>query len=415
MIKVLFLSTSDSFGGAAKATFKLFVALKKQPLDLRMLVKRKVTRETSVKRVLTFLPMSIHVAWDNFLLNRLSKRKRNYWTLGLLPNFFLLTLVRVLRYDVIQLNWISAGFVPISLIRAIRKPIVWRLSDSWPFTGGCHIPDGCEKYTSGCGSCPQLDSTDAHDISWKTIRRKQRNWNGVNMTIVAPSKWMAANAKRSVVFKDRSVVHIPTGVQTSLFRPLERTNVRVELEFGENIDIILFGAFAATTDPNKGFQYLLKALKKLEEIHPDYQRIRLAVFGNNGEIPTPELKIKVIYLGIISDAEKLNEYYNAADVYVLPSLMENSPNTILESLSAGTPAVGFDACGTAEMIEHKVDGYLAQAYDPDDLAQGLMYFLNRKDRAPEIGDLARQKILKRYDIDQVAKQYNELYKSLVLR
>ncbi|HTF21179.1 MAG TPA: glycosyltransferase [Chryseolinea sp.] len=412
MIRVLFLSSSDSLVGAAKATLKLFQALQKKPLDLQMFVKRKVTNEAAVHPVFTFLPMTIHMVFDNLVLKRYKGANRNAWSLGLLPNWNLLIRLRTTRYDIIQLNWISGGFVPVRLLKYIRRPIVWRLSDSWAFTGGCHIPDGCLKYETGCGACPQLNSTDDSDISRKTINRKQQSWEGLDMTIVAPSKWMAGNARRSSLFRNRKIVHIPTGINTEIFTPLDRGRTREKLGLSADKDIVLFGAFAAVTDPNKGFHLLLKALQHLAIIHPHPESVELAVFGNYGDVSSVDLKFKATFLGIISDSCKLNEYYSAADVYVLPSLMENSPNTVLESMSAGTPVVAFDACGTTEMLDHKKDGYLAQAYVTEDLAEGLLYFLQRKGDAG-IRKVARDKIITRYDIDRVADQYKDLYESIV--
>jgi glycosyltransferase involved in cell wall biosynthesis len=412
MIKVLFLSSTDNLFGAAKATFKLFRALQKRSLNLHMLVKKKVTNEPTVEAVAGILPLTFHVKFDNFVLDRYKGPKRNNWTLAILPNWGLQRKLRTLSYDIVQLNWIGAGFVPIRLLSHIRKPIVWRLSDSWAFTGGCHIPEGCLKYETGCGACPQLNSVNNEDVSRTTIIRKQQSWEKLDMTIVAPSRWMADNARRSLLFRNRNIVHIPTGVNTDIFTPMDREQARRKHGFSVEQHIILFGAFSALTDPNKGFHLLVKALEQLAKIHPDPRRVVLAVFGQDESGPPLNLKFETKLLGHVSDMAKLNEYYNAADVYVLPSLMENSPNTVVESLGAGTPVVAFDACGTTELVEHKIDGYLAQAYSTDDLADGLMHFLSPRNDAEVTRKAARGKILSKYDIVRVADQYNELYASI---
>jgi len=411
MIKVLFLSSSDNMGGAAKATLKLFKALQKTNISVRMLVKKKLTNDATISRIFTLLPMTVHLALDNYILNRYKGPRRHFWSLGFLPNLGLWLRLRLLRYDIVQLNWVNAGFMPVKLLRAIRKPIIWRLSDNWAFTGGCHIPENCEKYTSGCGACPQLGSSDESDISRTVINRKLRYWNKLNMTIVAPSRWMAASAQSSLLFRERNVVYIPTGVNTEIFKPLNKRETRAKLGLGEDKGIILFGAVDALTDPRKGFHFLLTALKRLAEIHPDPSSVELAVFGHADKIPNVDLKFKVTFAGYISDTAKLNEFYSSADVYVLPSVMENSPNTVLEALSAGTPAVAFNACGTAEYIEHKIDGFLAEPLSTDDLANGLLYCLERRQEM-HLQEAARRKMIEMYNIDRVANQYRELYESI---
>src|SRR5690349_16210568 len=113
MIRVLFLSSTDNLFGAAKATFKLFRALQKRPLHLHMLVKKKVTNEPAVETVAGVLPLTFHVKFDNFVLDRYKGPKRNSWTLAILPNWGLRRKLKNLSYDILQLNWVGAGFVPI--------------------------------------------------------------------------------------------------------------------------------------------------------------------------------------------------------------------------------------------------------------------------------------------------------------
>jgi glycosyltransferase involved in cell wall biosynthesis len=411
MIKVLFLSTSDNIGGAAKATLKLYKSLFQYDLRLRMLVKKKITKEKSIRKILTFLPATIHVKFDELLLSAYHKRERNFWSLAILPDLFLQMALRFSSYNILQLNWVNAGFVPIKILRNIKKPVIWRLSDSWAFTGGCHIPFSCEKYVTGCGACPQLNSVDEFDLSRQTLLRKLKSWENVNLTLVAPSKWIASNARKSLLFKNRKIVHIPTGVEIDVFKPLNIEDTRKKLGLPLGKKIILFGA-VEIFDPNKGFHLLIEALNYLYSNYRHRENIELVIFGYADKIDFEKLNFKSAFTGLVSDADLLNEYYAAADVFVLPSIMENSPNTVVEALSAGTPVVAFDACGTSELIDHLTDGYLASPYITEDLCNGIIHVLEQSEKDDMMRKKAREKVEARYNIKNIAGQYYQLYKEI---
>lgn len=413
MIRVVFLSTFDNTGGASKATRKLYRALRRDNLDLKMLVKKKTSEDPGIRTVFTFLPASIHLAIDRFLLSRYKKGERSFWSLALLPNFFLSLFLRTSRFDILQLNWINAGFVPIKLLKRIKKPIVWRLSDCWPFTGGCHWYFACDRYKTGCNACPQLQSTDTFDYSHKVFSLKTKYWQETNLTLVAPSKWMQKNAENSKLFNGRRVVYIPTGIDTQIFKPLPREQTRTSLTLEKNKKYILFGAVDAISDPNKGFHLLMQALDYLYFEFANPEQIEILVFGHpphkDADLP---LKFRTRFIGNIGSPDLLNQYYAASDVFVVPSIMDNSPNTVIEAMGAGTPVVGFNACGTAELIEHLEDGYLATPYEPQDFCNGILHILNTPTLSYEMGLRARKKVVEKYNITDIANQYALLYQQI---
>ena len=120
---------------------------------------------------------------------------------------------------------------------------------------------------------------------------------------------------------------------------------------------------------------------------------------------TEELPLKAHNFGQISDPARMRDIYAAADVFVTPSLEENLPNTIMEAMACGTACVGFEVGGIPEMIEHQVTGYVAQAFDPADLAKGIQWSLNNK----EAGSKSRVRALQLYDQSIVAQQHLAYY------
>ena len=121
--------------------------------------------------------------------------------------------------------------------------------------------------------------------------------------------------------------------------------------------------------------------------------------------------INVIFVGYISDSHTLAALYSLADVMVVPSLTENLSNAIMESLSCGTPVVGFDIGGNSDMIDHQKNGYLAKEKDSEDLAQGIEWCLAHNVKGT-LSKNAQKKVMENYTIEKVSEQYKALYFSL---
>lgn len=417
-MKVLLLSTYDSDGGAAKASSRILNEVIKNDIDASMLVRTKrtdnknvITLNSKFRKVIDFLTPFL----DHLPLKLYKNRKLHFWNVGWLWNIGLLQKINIINAEIIQLHWISEGFVPIRLLSKLKKPIIWRLSDSWAFTGGCHVPFDCTHYERGCGNCPQLKSGKENDLSRVTWKRKYRHWEHCNITIVAPSNWMADCVRKSALFKNRSVKVIFPGIDTKLFRPQDKEQVKTILNLDQKKRYIVFGAIKATDDINKGFKLLSEALTLLKERTPNADEIEILVLGSSEPIEPVYLGFKCSYLGRINDEITLSLYYSVAEVFVLPSLKDNSPNTVIESLSCGVPVVAFAACGALDMVDHNINGYLAKAYSVADLCNGLDYIMNivSKENYEQMAVNARKKILDNFDIEIIGKKYSELYKEIL--
>ena len=272
--------------------------------------------------------------------------------------------------DVLALYWINGGFLSVSGVERLlrlNKPLVWRLSDFWPLTGGCHHPGDCNRFTTACGCCPQLGSDSAHDLAARQWRRKQR-WRKGDLTVVAPSKWLADLAAKSAVFRGVRIEHITTGIDLDIFKPVSKAEARHELGLPLDRQLILFGANNAVANPRKGFSELVEALRILREQDrkPSFD---LVLFGSD-RTPSLPLDLQMHDKGVIEDETEKARLFAAADLFVTPSLEENLPNTVIEAMAAGTPTVAFDVGGTRELVDHEANGYLATPGDSVDLARG---------------------------------------------
>ncbi len=414
-LRVLHLSTHDCSGGAARAAYRLHDSLRLLDVQSQMLVRYKTSSDNDVLPVYRYRNRLRRI--QNRLAYKLNVRLHQqytlppntpYWSVNWYLNN-IADIVNQLKPDVVHLHWVGDGFVPYRAISKINKPIVWTLHDSWAFTGGCHMPNDCERFTDTCGRCPQLASSQEHDLSRRIHQHKQQAWEGgIPMRIVAPSQWLAGEAKRSSLFRDLYVQVIPHGIDTTIYKPLDKAVAREALNLPQDKKLILFGATGGTSDPRKGFAYLQEALNLLS---PD-EDIELVVFGSDSEV-TLNSSFSVNNLGVVRDALSLVLASSASDVFVIPSLQEPFGLTLLESLACGTPGVGFDIGGIPDMIVHHANGYLASPADSLSLAESIQWVIDDSDRWQRLSSKARETVLEKFTLQLMAERYLELYRALL--
>lgn len=332
--------------------------------------------------------------------------------------------------DIIHLHWINFGFLSLKSLEKLfklNKPIVWTLHDMWAFTGGCHHSGDCENFQISCGNCVQyLKNPSPTDLSNKIWQRKNaildrslrlRSGNGQlqsgrNITIVGCSQWLSNRAKKSSLLKDFSVKAIPNPLDTNLFSPQNKAEARTKLGLPIDKKLILFVA-AKVSVIWKGFSYFQESLEILKSQHSHNEDIELVVLGESDAETIQKLPFKAHALGRISDVNQIVLVYSAADVFVTSSIQENLPNTIMEAMACGTPAVGFEVGGIPEMIEHQQNGmppngFLAKYKSSESLAEGMKWVLFEANHE-ELSKNARQKVIDNYSEKVVLEQYLEVY------
>jgi glycosyltransferase involved in cell wall biosynthesis len=228
------------------------------------------------------------------------------------------------------------------------------------------------------------------------------------MTLVAPSRWLKERTEESSLFRTAEVHVIPYGLDLQRFRPGHRDTVRDLFGIPREATVVLFVAMNAIKDPRKGFDLLSLSLQNLARSGLA-KKIELAVIGSSQPISGAELPFKTHFMGTLVDEVSLSMMYAASDVFVMPSLEDNLPNTLMESLACGLPCVGFDVGGIPDLIEHKKNGYLAKARDVDDLSRGILWVLEDKNRWLSLAREARDKATREYDSSLIAKKYSDLY------
>jgi glycosyltransferase involved in cell wall biosynthesis len=315
--------------------------------------------------------------------------------------------------DILNLHWVAGFFDYRSFFRRVPPdlPIVWTLHDMNPFTGGCHFDGGCGKFQDHCGACPQIGSSKPEDFSshvWKRKKEAFASESANRMQIVAPSRWLAAEAKKSSLFGHLPVTVIPYGLETDRFRPRDRHFSRQLLEIPSEAKVVLFVADWAN-EKRKGLDLLLDAIRGLGNLRGLY----VFAVGRNVDSKLVGLPGKTI--GYVRDDLTLSLVYSAADVFVVPSLEDNLPNTALEALSCGLPTVAFEAGGTSDIVRDGTTGTLVPAGDVRALQSAIGSLLNDPERRARMAEESRRIAVQEYKLDVQARRYVALYESAVQR
>jgi len=318
------------------------------------------------------------------------------------------------RRDIVNLHWVGRAFVSIDEIGRLGSPLVWTLHDMWPFTGGCHFGGGCNRYVNTCGACPHLGSERERDLSRWGWHRKAKAWPKAELTVVAPSRWLARCAAKSSLLGGVRAEVIPNGLDLDVFTARDKGASRRALGLPQKSQLVLYGATGGLSNPRKGFGFLEKALGDLGA-QCGGERVELVVVGSSVAME-PVIAGHVCHsLGAIDNDHVLCHALSAADLLVAPSVQDNLPNMVMEALACGTPVVAFDVGGLPDMIDHEENGYLAQPFDPVDLAAGIMWTLENRERRKKLAERARWKAVQEFDQRLQARRYSDLYADVLER
>lgn len=407
-IRPLLMAHSDIKGGAARAAFRLHQLLHAQGCGSRMLVRERYSDRPDVAAQDSWPPASTRSRLGNaiFRLGPLPTReaRSGNW----LPSRWA-TRIAAMQADVINLHWIGGETLSIADIGRIQKPVVWTLHDMWAFCGCEHYaPDGADaRWRTGYRAGTRPEPATGLDLDRLIWRRKQRHW-AQPMHIIAPSRWLAGCARDSTLLARQPVDFIPNPLDLTQFRPLDRPSCRQTLGLPDNTFLILFGAIGGGQDPRKGFDLLLAALSRLAANHPTITW-RAAVFGQSAPVGGIVPPIPVTWLGHIEDDSKLTQLYNAADVAVVPSRQDNLPQIATEAQACGCPVVAFNCTGLPDTVEHGLSGYLAQPFEVDDLARGILWVQEDAERHAALRTQARTRAERLWAPEVVIPQYLDVY------
>lgn len=317
----------------------------------------------------------------------------------------------VLNCDVLNLHWVAFLCDYPSFFNSLpgRLPIVWTLHDMNPFTGGCHYSGGCDRFTSGCGSCPQVSNPSSNDVSRYTFQVKKRTLRSRRIHVVTPSRWLGDLAQQSHLWpKGTSFSVIPYGLELDQYTPHSKRQSRKHLGLSDDAFVLAFGA-EDIANQRKGMHLLIQALQDL----PPSNRWEAIVFGG-GQLPTglPEW-LTTKQTGYLKSAHDKAQVYSAADVFVMPSIEDNQPQTGMEAMACGTPVIAFAAGGIPEYVRHLETGLLAKCGVSQELGRQLLHLAGQPELAKAMGQTSRDVMEREYALRFQAERYLDLYREIL--
>lgn len=400
---ILHINTAIGKGGAAKVVYDF---LNKNYLKLGF------NSSTIAGSVFIKNPTNTkHLSYDNIKLHKLLHRYSK--ETGLL-DFFNLNSFNIpeipefKKADIVHLHNLHGSYFSPFLLPLLTslKPTVWTLHDEQSFTGHCSYSFDCAKWQEGCGNCSDLNYYPKikTDTTAMLIKLKEKIYNFSDFSVVCPSKWLANRAKNSIL-KGKNIEVIYNGINTDIFKPMDKIEARKKLGLPLDKKILMFSASGSIKNPQKGGIYIKNAYEKLK-LNKDI--LFLNIGGNN-----KSQKENWLDTPYIQDESVLAMYYNAADIFIYPSLVEAFGLVIAESMACETPVVAFNNSAIPELIDHMDNGYLANNKDLDDFIKGINSLLEDNNFRQNAGLNGRKKVLANFTLDKMVQNYLELYKKSV--
>jgi len=418
-MNVLQINTAADSGGAGRAMVRLHQGLARRGHNSQLLARLRRTPQPQASTIVEAIG-GRQSAPARFVNN--ARMQLDAWfSLPTVHNSTqrLLDTELFRQADVVHLHNLHGWYFNYHLLPRLTaaRPVIWTLHDMWAITGHCAYSYRCGRWRTGCFDCPLLRGEGRKRVEPRPalLDRTAQVWQDKRdlyrqsaLHVVAPSRWLAELATAGILGDAQSIRCIPYGLDLEVFRPLDRRAARQALGVPQDAKVVLFVA-AKVTQKRKGLAFLLDALGRIQDV----PSLLLLTVGAQGSIGEQLRGFEQIHLGNLADETTLNRAYNAADVYVSPTLADNLPLVVMESLAAGTPVAAFDVGGVPEMIHHMKTGYLARYQDAADLARGMRTLLDDDEQRTRMGQQCRAFAQENYDLDLQARRYVELYRQAI--
>lgn len=392
-MNILQIGTIDKGGGAAKVSWDLKEALRKDGHTVNMFVSSKHSNDPAVKEIPRFRQQE---RVSRLLANDITLYKTGH----------ILKTQEFKEADIVHCHNLHGYYFNLKTLMKMSKikPVVWTLHDMWAITADCaYAFEG--ELKNGFYQCPSLDLYPQmfwHN-EWYLRWRKKNVYKKSNFNLVTPSKWLQELVSKSIL-KDKETHLIYNGIDSQIFTSHNKKKIRQELSLPGSKKIILFLSAGGITDPRKGGHHVVEIAKHLKE----REDVLFLCVGSNEKDSSPTLK----HIPYIADQKVLAKYFASADLFLFPSLADNLPLVVLEAMSCGLPVVSYDVGGVKEVVIDEETGFIAKYDNQDDLQKKIKEALNAKS-LKTMGQRARAEIVENFTINKMTQQYLNLYKKIL--
>lgn len=430
---ILQVNTTDGGGGAEKVAMDLHRSYILLGLDSTLLVGLKKTGLSSVHQI---PPTRWYQLWNDidnqlieshikgaYRLHKLVKQIRapyfEYARKTGKENYHYPSSVKsVLDFqehaDVVHLHNLHANFFDLRMLPSLskKKPILITMHDEYLFTGHCAGTLGCERWRTGCGACPHLETypsvkRDNTRFNWN---RKQKIFAKSQLSLVAPSAWLAERARQSLL-SHLPVRVIPNGIDLSVFKPGSQKAARAALSLDLDAFIILYTAVGGRVNQFKDYEMLDRLVLRLQAQRFGRPVILLAV-GGWKEFKSEVNDITMIEKSYVASPKEMASYYQACNLYIHTAKADNAPLVILEAMACGKPVLATNAGGIPELVREGVTGFTVPVSDDEQMALKVLEMVQNPDRLRLMGLNAAEIAKNEYGLDRMVQNYLDLYHEL---
>ncbi len=399
-MRVLYLNTKFQGGGAERVARQLYEGIGAEGVESYMLVGKEDESDPRYE-----------IIYGNLL------RRRWNWVYGKLTSNArlddryavkkILSCIRAHQIDLVHIHNIHGNYMGIRNVREIAAavPVVWTLHDMWTFTGHCAYAGDCGHWeTQKCGHCQDLAMFPKlyFDCASRLHRQKRQYFTENGITFVTPSRWLYQLVKKSFLGQERLYM-INNGVDTESFYPGDKEKLREKYGIHTKKHVLLF-LTNLLRNTMKGFSYLAEALRQLEH----KERYLLLIVGKLEEIRDICQLYEVKTFGYIKEIGTLRDVYAMADLFLLPSMLENYPCVSLEAMACGTPVAAFKTGGIVEQVDEDT-GWLVERGNAAALKDTIRLACQDGAALREKGERSRKKAEECFSQEKMLKEYRQLY------
>jgi len=413
-VRYLHINQWDTRGGSARVSLRLHQEMTRLGVDSHLMVYGR----TGIPRLpVPGSSLLVEESWCRWIDNQariiqkaLHREDRFYASTWMLP-----LRSRFRNADVVQIYGLSGGYFSFSALPILssRKPLIWWLTDPWQFTGNCCYPGSCKQWMTGCTACVSCSTDSERKAIERNWKLKKVVYNRTQALVVAPSKWLYNLAKQSPIMKHFRIEYVPNGVETEVFRPLDRQVMRRLWNVPEDVRCIMIST-STFSDPRKGSQQIGPILEKVKGLSGG-MNIHVLFVGRR-HAPLEQLLSQYFPFtptGFIEEARLMATLYNAADLLLHPSLDENLSNMTCDCMSSGTPVFCFDVGGMRDIIADGRNGLASPAGDCNGLARGVVDYLKGEYLPPDVRQVCADIIRRRHTVANEAAQILKLAEALI--
>jgi len=388
-MKVVHLSHSDLFGGAARSAYNIHKSFIAAGIESRMIVINKVSKEKSIIEY-NANKLKIINKLKNYLLIIFSKIFFDgNSSFNIFPNPGLVNFINSLKFDFVLIHWVHAEMLSIEDIRRLNKKKIFVLHDMW------WINDFKHYFNENINFKNQISNSKF--ISNFMLNRKKK----INMkNIVTPSQWMLDCSKKFLGKYNINFKKISYALDINTFKPVSKKIKKKKID-------LLFIGFGKLDQKRKGIDLLVDILKQINS-----QNIQLTVIGDIDEEIFSKLNLEIRFIKRLTSNKLLSQIYSRSDILLFTSRQDNYPNVVMEALSTGLPIISFNVGGSKDMIKNNYNGYLCKPFNKKDFILKLKKLISSKKLRKKFSYNGRLFAKKNFNYKTVGKIYLRYLKDI---